>query len=442
VNKNTTDILKNLMGNGLPLLAALYAIPRIIETYGLERFGYISLFWVLIGSFSLFDFGLSRTLTHFVAESKRKEDDGVSRSLVWGLIVIICACGLVGGGILYIAGHVYLGFAPVKEAVLAQELRDSVFWIAAAIPLTTAGIAFRGVLEGLLRFGVVNAVRIPVGVLAFIGLLAQPVTSRGLVGAAFLLFFLRFLMAFLYGISVSGNMGKPGSVVLRASGYRSLLVAGGWMTVSNVVSPLLVYLDRLMLGFLVGPVQLAIYATSFETASRILFIPGAVSGVLFPSVASRTCPETVKRMILKSCMILLPLFVVPCLVLGIFSRQILGWWIDPAFADSAHVILTIISAGIILNGYSHLSFAFVQGMGRPDLTAKIHLIELAVFLVVLTTFVYCWGALGAAISWVLRASLDLILLTLLSVKLLKEYSHASVAECLPGGPGEAAEDSG
>ena len=53
-----------------------------------------------------------------------------------------------------------------------------------------------------------------------------------------------------------------------------------------------------------------------------------------------------------------------------------------------------------------LAFAVVQGAGRPDLTAKFHLVELPIYLIALTVLVRHYGIEGAAIAWTLRVALD------------------------------------
>ncbi len=42
------------------------------------------------------------------------------------------------------------------------------------------------------------------------------------------------------------------------------------MTVSNVISPLMFYVDRLVIGAMVSVVAVAYYATPFEVVSRLL----------------------------------------------------------------------------------------------------------------------------------------------------------------------------
>jgi len=60
LKKNT---LWNLLGSGLPLIAAAACIRYCLQQLGKEAFGVLTLIWALIGYFSLFDFGAGRALT-------------------------------------------------------------------------------------------------------------------------------------------------------------------------------------------------------------------------------------------------------------------------------------------------------------------------------------------------------------------------------------------
>ncbi|MCU1256814.1 MAG: Membrane protein, partial [Candidatus Angelobacter sp.] len=58
----------NLLGNCFPVAVAVVCLPILKRGLGTERLGIISLAWVVIGYFGLFDLGLSRALTKLVAE--------------------------------------------------------------------------------------------------------------------------------------------------------------------------------------------------------------------------------------------------------------------------------------------------------------------------------------------------------------------------------------
>ncbi len=50
----------NLIGNGAPMVVAVFCIPILIRGLGKDQFGVLALAWALIGYASLFDLGLGR----------------------------------------------------------------------------------------------------------------------------------------------------------------------------------------------------------------------------------------------------------------------------------------------------------------------------------------------------------------------------------------------
>ena len=69
------NTLLNLIGQGLPLVVAVVTIPFIIHGLGIERFGLLSLAWVVLGYFAIFDLGLGLATTKFVGEALGKGEE-------------------------------------------------------------------------------------------------------------------------------------------------------------------------------------------------------------------------------------------------------------------------------------------------------------------------------------------------------------------------------
>src|SRR5438105_2658863 len=86
----------NVLGQAVPLLAALVSIPALVVGLGADRFGILSIAWVTIGYFSLFDIGLGRALTQLVSEKLGSHDEQEIPGLVWTALLLMSALGLVG----------------------------------------------------------------------------------------------------------------------------------------------------------------------------------------------------------------------------------------------------------------------------------------------------------------------------------------------------------
>ena len=86
----------NLVGQGVPLIAAVFAIPLLIKGLGIERFGVLTLAWMVIGYFSLFDFGIGRALTKVVAEKLGSGHTEDIPAIAWTALFLMLVLGVVG----------------------------------------------------------------------------------------------------------------------------------------------------------------------------------------------------------------------------------------------------------------------------------------------------------------------------------------------------------
>jgi O-antigen/teichoic acid export membrane protein len=79
--------------------------------------------------------------------------------------------------------------------------------------------------------------------------------------------------------------------------------------------------------------------------------------------------------------------------------------------------MQVIGLGVLINSLGHTPFAFLQGIGRPDLPAKFHIIELPIYIVLVWILLSEFGIVGAACAWTLRVLLDTFLLFFAAFKI-------------------------
>jgi len=99
------------------------------------------------------------------------------------------------------------------------------------------------------------------------------------------------------------------------------------------------------------------------------------------------------------------------------------WLDDPGFAEASYQVAQLFVIGVFFNSLAQPSFNLIQAAGRPDLTAKLHLLELPFYLSYLWYFVDQLGILGAAIAWVIRVFLSSVILFILAHKQLKHGEY-------------------
>src|SRR5256885_13956986 len=100
----------NLAGQILPMAVGVVTIPQIIRGLGTNGYGVLSIAFLVLGYFTIFDLGLSRATVKFVAENMSPENIHKVPELVWTSLLLLTAMGCIGGGIA--AGLVSLWLRP------------------------------------------------------------------------------------------------------------------------------------------------------------------------------------------------------------------------------------------------------------------------------------------------------------------------------------------
>jgi O-antigen/teichoic acid export membrane protein len=411
----------NLAGMGLPLLLGVIAIPYLYRQIGTEKLGILTLVWALIGYFSLFDFGLGRALTHQVSVSRAREQEELIPTLVKSGVLFTGGTGLVGGILLALLAYP-LSFEWLKVSdPLRQSAAQALLIASVGIPMTTVTTGLRGVLEAYEEFQNVNLLRMLLGIFNF----SLPVLSVMLMGPSLIWMIgslvvarLFFLIAHLLLVNRKMLRGWA-AVKFSRMQLRKLFSFGAWMTVSNVIGPLMVTADRFIISAMLGANVVAFYSIPAEMLTRVLILPAALTSALFPrliAVMTGNPPEA--RRVYKRCLTVVTVTLLPvCLTIAIGSKYGLTLWLGKEFADQSWALVVIMAAGIFFNGIAQVPFAAVQAAGNARATGLLHTFELLLYLPLLLMLLKTNGLVGAAIAWTIRVGFDLVALLILQKKM-------------------------
>ena len=285
-----------------------------------------------------------------------------------------------------------------------QESRQVFSLLALAVPGVLLSNAYKAVLEGAQRFGLVNAIRAPFSAATFLIPLVGVLLNWSLPQIVLGLVLARYLAALAYGFANARLLGgaRP---QFRAEELRRLVHFGGWVAVSNTLVPLIVYLERFVVAALLTTAALAYYAAPHELISKMLLIPGAVAAALFPAIsdlqARGDAASILERVQQGVKLVAIPIVPVSlCLV--VFAQPILTVWLGPDYGERSTVVLQLLAVAALLNALAFVPFALVEGVGHPDLVAKYHLAELPLYSAILLLLVWRFGIVGAAMGWSLR----------------------------------------
>ena len=396
---------------GVPLLAAFLVMPELTRHLGAARFGLLGLAWALLEYFSLFDVGLGRATTKFVAERIAARSPDLSQIVLVSMTSQLVLGGLAGL-LLALLSPLIVGHWLVVPPDMLAEARASFQVLSLILPFVLVSLGLRGVLEAAQRFDLSAAIRTPSSAATFlIPAIAAPL---GLKLPGILLGLLVVRIATCGALVVAIRRALPGvkwSLPVKWRLPRALVSFGGWIAVSNVVSPVLVYLDRFVLGAILGLGAVGLYTPAYELTARLLIVPGSLLTAMFPMVSAASGDDRRERARLARIFALsvrnLLLVLAPAVVLiSVFAPAVLRLWLGVEFANRSAVALRVLAIGVMINGLSHVPCGYLQASGRPDIPARFHLLELAIHLPLTWLLVRTWGITGAALAWTIRVSLD------------------------------------
>lgn len=426
VARNT---LFNIAGEGAPLLAALVAIPLLLKGIGVDRFGLLGIAWMVIGYASLLDFGLGRALTKIVSEKVSTGRASDVPGIVWTSIVIMFGLGVLGACLIAVSAPVFVEKLRMPDG-LRPEAVTAFRVLALSLPVVIIGVGLRGTLEALHRFDLSNAVRIPAGVFAVAGPLFVLPFTPSLIAVVAVLAVGRLASCIAYlTLCVRALPSLRTRVGVQLEPVRKLLSFGGWMTVSNVVSPLMTVFDRFIIGALISTEAVAYYTTPYDMVSKMVMVSAALTGVLFPTFAGIITQdrERVMRLFGRSVTyVFLVLFPITLVVVALAHEGLTLWGVGPEMARESAPVLQILAVGVLINALALVPFTLIQAAGRPDITAKLHLFELPLYLVAIVVFTRRYGIIGSAIVSAARMTFDAACLFLISRRLVRFRVNAGL----------------
>jgi O-antigen/teichoic acid export membrane protein len=417
------NTILNLAGYLIPLLIGIPAMPFIIKSLGKDAFGILSLAWVIVGYFSLFDLGLGRATTKYLAQYLGKENQDDIPAVVWTSSALHLLFGIMSGFLFFLITPLLINKFLNIPSSLRSDTKQVFLLLAIAVPFVIFAGVLRGSLAAAQRFDLINVIKIPSGALNFIIPLLAIFKGCSLPVIILMLVIARLVVAIGYLFLCFKEFPiLKRNIVFKRKMVRPLLTFGGWVTVSNIISPILVSLDRFLIGSLLTMEAVAYYSAPYEAVTRLFIIPASLAMIIFPSFSKlEATGEGQKIEILFARSIRYVILTVGpiVLILEFFAKEILQIWLGKDFATESAFVLQILALGIMFNSLAQMPFSFVQGLGRPDITAKFHLIELPIYVTIAWIFIKQWGISGAAIAWALRMALDALLLFIASIRIYR-----------------------
>lgn len=403
------NTLYNVAGALAPLAVTIVTVPLYLSTIGEHRFGMLALVWLLLGYVGMFDLGLGTATTHALASDKTRDPETQGRilgtsfviqaalSLCIGLLFLAAAPPLLRSEWIHLPGN------------LSSELLDAVPWLAASVPMVAVGGVLGGVLIAREEFAEVTLIG-TAGTILFqlVPLLAAYELGPQLSVIIPAAIVARAVPVVLFAAAAALRI-PPKTCRFERNRLKNLFTYGGWAMVTNLVGPILMFVDQFIIAALLGPAAIARYNVAFNLAYRLILFPGALVSALFPRLSGQADSEAtaLNAQALRLTIVFMTIVCVPAVLL---ARPFISVWINPEFARAAGPVAEIIILSTWINSLAFFPFVLLRAQGRPEIPAKFHLAEIVPFLIVLPIGIHFGGLVGAALAWSFRVTLDAVLL--------------------------------
>ena len=408
------NALRQLVGQAVPLVAALLSVPWLLAELGPERFGVLTLLFAILGSGSLLDLGTARAVTRLVARALADDQRTHVAPLLGTAALLQLALGsLVALALALGANALTLGLGTPEH--LRGDAHGGLVAGALILPVALLAGSLRGAVEAVQRFDIVNRVRVPTQLANQLVPLLVVSLGGGLTEATVGLLVVRLLSLGAWRGAVRSAIGIPQVWALpQRKTVADVLRFGSWASVSALCGPLLGQGERVLVGTLRSAAELAVYAAPLDAMLRLLIVPSAVASALFPACSEpgHRSFDLGRRALQRLVLIGLPAVV--CLAPHL--EWLLVAWLGPELGGAAARPALPLLLGVALSGLAAIPYTLVQAAGRPEFKARLDLLELPLALGLTYLLTSRYGLLGAAWSRVALAAFDLLALAVLSAR--------------------------
>jgi len=206
----------------------------------------------------------------------------------------------------------------------------------------------------------------------------------------------RALAVLLLSVRCQLELTRRERISVSLSRMWELLTYGGWVTLSAVFGPMLVIADRFAMGATLGMAAVAIYSIPYNMASRIAVLPSALTNALFPKLSAAP-PDAARALGEQALRVLMALISLPVLVAILAADPLLKLWVGAKTGAAAAPIARVLIYAFWFNALALVAFTRLQARGRPDLVAKILMVQIPPYWLGLYIAIAQHSLLGCAI---------------------------------------------
>ncbi len=397
---------------------SLFFIPIYIKLLGVESYGLVAFYLLLMGVMAVIDLALSTALSRQVVILKTNNESEKSiKDLVFSMELIYASISILIFAIIYLfANTISTHWLKVNELPL-DRLKTSIRFIGVLIALQFPASIYNGVMISLDKQVLNSIITIIINVFKAVGVIVvlktfSPIIENYFIWQIFITLSAVLILRYFVWKEISFTKMKASFSYLALSPIKKFSI--GMIGVS-VVNFLMGMVDKLVVSKSVPLNLVACYSLAFQVAAVIGQVVAPLQSTIFPkftTLITNNNKEAYVQLYHKSCR-----WVAICiwpigLGLFFFAKDILVVWAKNDFiVTQTTPVLQAVTIGSICNCLMFIPYVFMLSKGKTKFTIIQNIIGAVIFLPMLYWTIPKYGILGASFMW-LGINVSYILFTL------------------------------
>lgn len=405
----------NFLGGIWTGVLVVSTTPFYVSVLGLEGFGLIGFWQLLLFVSVIFDFGLGASLVREFARYKGNNEPGTKyRELLLTLQLVYVFAALLVGAAIYLAAG-WLATSWLKLVVIrAYEVSLVIKLMAGSIALQFMTTLYSNGLAGMQKHGAMNVFQMFGNTLKYVGGAVALLIDDSLTLFFAYQVFAAFLVCWLTRRHLMRQMGKPEAdrrAVFEFRHVRHFSRYSAGMFLTALCGLLLANVDRIILSRLVPADDFGRYALAFTAAGLLQMIILAFYRSYFPRFSELKASGNdvgLKRTYYQGCRyvgaVIVPTSVAAC----VFAPELFQIWIGSS-DETVIAAFRLLIVATTCSGLMWLPAALQQAVGWTRLHVSLMILALCVGLPCLVFGIKVYGTVGATAMMLVHGAIELTL---------------------------------
>ena len=421
------NVISNYLGKGLIVILSIIFIPIYIKYLGMESYGLIGIYTILVSMMMLVDIGMGQTIVREVARytsgslSLHNILDTIKTFqyiyLIIGLIASLCIYTLSSTIALKWLNIETLNPHDVIVSIQIMAIMVFIYWVSILYRNSIIGLQYQVWLN---ISDVIFAIISKVGVILVLMYYSSSIID-------FLLY--QLLLSSLQLIVMKIKLNR----ILKDEGYTPVfsinVVYRLWKFTSGVAlttlfGTILSQADKIILASFLSLKSFGLYTIASVLGKSLGNIISPITLAIRPKLTILYEQNNEKELIEfyhKSAQLMSIMSIPIGLVLILFSKEILWVWTnDMTIVNDIWLIVSLLVCGTLLNGMMHVPYSLQLSSGWSSLSAKSNMVLFFMTTPILFLGIKTYGMLAAPIIWLfINLIYVFVIISLMHKRLLK-----------------------